>query len=274
MTRPDAQVSQSACRALLKPIASFLMKCGLQWREFAAISKSVFVEVASHEYGLRGRPTNISRVAILTGIGRKDVRKLREEADAQVVLRGADKATGATAVLAGWHQDPDFLDARGQPVPLTPDGNPRSFRQLCDRYAGDIPAVAMLKELKRVGAVEERQDQLFVTNRNYQPAHSDPQWVLSAANVFQDLGNNLIDPYEPGDGFCGSTIVAGQHDNLDPQFLQGADGRWRIIFEDIGYCYYSSWFIAVGDEHGGLALQSQFSGAILKILKSNPSVIH
>ena len=63
MTQPDKQVTQSACRALLKPVVSFLLKCGLTWREFAAIAKSVFVEVASREYGLRGRPTNISRVA-------------------------------------------------------------------------------------------------------------------------------------------------------------------------------------------------------------------
>ena len=170
----------------------------MPWREFAALSKSVFVEVASREYGLRGRPTNISRVAILTGIGRKDVKKLREELDGQAPERG-DKATGATAVLAGWHQDPDFLDARGAPRPLRAEGSTHSFHQLCDRYAGDIPAVAMLKELKRVGAVEERKGQLIVTSRSYMPAHSDPQWIMSAAHVFQDLGNNLTHNLDAGE---------------------------------------------------------------------------
>lgn len=198
MTQPDKQVTQSACRALLKPVVSFLLKCGLTWREFAAISKSVFVEVASREYGLRGRPTNISRVAILTGIGRKDVKKLREEEAGRAPER-ADKATGATAVLSGWHQDPDFLDAHGKPRMLSAVEGAGSFVVLCERYAGDIPAVAMLKELRRVGAIVERNGNLTVTSRSYTPAQSDPQWVMSAAHVFQDLGNNLTHNLDAGE---------------------------------------------------------------------------
>lgn len=198
MTQHENQVTQSACRALLKPVVSFLLKCGLTWHEFAAIGKSVFVDVASREYGLRGRPTNVSRIAILTGIGRKDVRKLREALGSQSPA-GRDKATGATAVLSGWHQDRDFLDADGRPQVLSTDEGPHAFAHLCERYAGDIPAVAMLKELKRVGAVDDRDGQLTVMNRSYTPAQSDPQWVMSAAHVFQDLGNNLSHNLDAGD---------------------------------------------------------------------------
>ena len=59
---------QSACRALLQPIALVALRCGMTWKEFSDLSKSVFVSVATDEFGLRGRPTNISRVSILTGI--------------------------------------------------------------------------------------------------------------------------------------------------------------------------------------------------------------
>jgi hypothetical protein len=45
----------------LRPIARFLMKSGIGYREFAEISKSAFVDVATSDYGLRGRPTNIPR---------------------------------------------------------------------------------------------------------------------------------------------------------------------------------------------------------------------
>ena len=53
------------------------MKCGMTWKEFSAISKSVFVETATDEYGIRGRPTNISRVSVLTGISRKEIKRRR-----------------------------------------------------------------------------------------------------------------------------------------------------------------------------------------------------
>jgi hypothetical protein len=67
-----------ACGALLRPIASVVLKCGMTWREFSELSKSVFVSVATDEFGIRGRPTNISRVSILTGISRKEVKRQSE----------------------------------------------------------------------------------------------------------------------------------------------------------------------------------------------------
>jgi hypothetical protein len=190
MSLSAGHVGEAACRTLLRPVASLMLKLGLTWRQFSAISKAVFVEVASREYGLRGRPTNISRVSILTGIGRKDVKKLREARVEDLRERG-DKSTGATAVLAGWHQDPDFLDDRGQPRLLSVDSGAQSFRHLCERYAGDIPAVAMLKELRRVGAITDEDAGLRVISRSYVPGNSDPQWVMSAAATFRDLGDNL-----------------------------------------------------------------------------------
>ena len=58
----------SAFLVALRPIAKILLRFGIGFREFAEISKTAFVDVASREYGLRGRPTNISRVAVMTGL--------------------------------------------------------------------------------------------------------------------------------------------------------------------------------------------------------------
>ena len=63
----------------LKPIAKMLLRNGIGYREFAEIAKSAFVDVATSEYGLRGRPTNISRVAVMTGVTRKEVRRIRDK---------------------------------------------------------------------------------------------------------------------------------------------------------------------------------------------------
>ncbi len=186
----DKQIAASACRTLIKPVVSFLLRCGLTWRDFAGIAKKAFVDVATQEYGIDGRPTNVSRVAILTGIGRKDVGKLRTD-PANQVRRQSDKNTGATAVLSGWHQDPDFLTRSGKPRVLSTDEGRHSFMTLCERYAGDIPAGAMLKELARVGAVEQNGARLRVISRYYMPSHGDQQWILNAASIFEDLGENV-----------------------------------------------------------------------------------
>jgi len=167
------------------------MKCGMTYREFADISKSAFVAAASEDYGIKGRPTNVSRVSLLTGISRKEVKRQRELLG-QSAEPPAGKTTDATRVLSGWHQDPDFLDGNGQPLALPVDGEGVTFTELCSRYAGDITVTTMSKELKRVGAVEEGADgQLLACKRYYMPTAFDPQWILNAGSVFADLGVNI-----------------------------------------------------------------------------------
>ena len=180
-----------ACRRLLRPLASFLLKCGLTWREFADISKSVFVQVAGDEYGIKGRPTNVSRMSILTGISRKEVSRQRAMLK-EMTPTLPSKTTDATRVLSGWHQDADFVDPVGAPKTLPVEGDGVSFDALCRRYGGDIPPSAMLKELQRVNAVTENTDgSLSAIRRYYMPTQFDPQWLLNAGSMFEDLGNNI-----------------------------------------------------------------------------------
>jgi len=173
----------------------------MTYREFADISKSAFVEVAGEEYGIKGRPTNVSRVSLLTGISRKEVKRQRELLENQEVVQ-AGKTTDATRVLSGWHQDIDFLDDQGMPRDLLLDrdgldgdgldGDGATFTELCARYAGDIAVTTMLKELKRVEAVAEASSgRLKAIRRYYMPTQFDPQWVTNAGSIYEDLGHNI-----------------------------------------------------------------------------------
>ena len=135
------------------PVASIALRCGMTWKEFSDLSKSVFVDVAIREFGIRGRPTNVSRVSILTGISRKEIKRqrdlLRQDPDID-----SGKTTDATRVLSGWYQDPDFCDPGGTPLELAETGPAPSFAALLERYSGDVPPSALLKELMQGQAVE------------------------------------------------------------------------------------------------------------------------
>jgi hypothetical protein len=41
----------NACRLWLRPIARWLLRSGLTWKEFAELSREVFVETATQEFG-------------------------------------------------------------------------------------------------------------------------------------------------------------------------------------------------------------------------------
>jgi hypothetical protein len=180
----------NACRSMLRPVVRLLLKNGVTWKEFADLSRSVYVQVAGDDYGISGRQTNASRVSILTGLTRREVKKQRDQL-AGLPVAGPGKTSNATRLLSGWFQDPEFADADGTPRVLPREGESGSFEALHHRYGGDIPAVAMLKELTAAGAVREEDDGLRAISRYYMPSPLDPETVVRAGSVLNDLGSTV-----------------------------------------------------------------------------------
>lgn len=159
---PD-QTQKRILKALLtalRPIAKMLLRNGVGFREFNEIAKSAFVDVATKDYGLRGRPTNISRVAVMTGLTRKEVRRIRDKIDDGEEVAVA-RTTPLGAVLTSWHTQGEFLDRSGNALSLPFDGASPSFTDIVKRAGGDIPPGAMRTELKRVGAIEDTAEGLL-----------------------------------------------------------------------------------------------------------------
>src|ERR1700754_2262372 len=92
----------AATRQWLKPVIYILIRCGVTWRDFSELAKTTFVEVATRQFGKRGRPTNVSRTAVLTGLSRRDVRKQRERVE-DAPLPAGGYTTRASLVLSAWH---------------------------------------------------------------------------------------------------------------------------------------------------------------------------
>ncbi len=270
MDKIDQTALLHACQALLKPIASFLMKCGMTWREFADISKSVFVEVAGADYGIKSRPTNVARVSLLTGISRKEVKRQRELlAQPQPVEAPVSKASDATRVLSGWHQDSVFHNTDGQPKTLRLEGEGASFAELCRRYAGDIPMTTMLKELRRTGAVAETEPgKLAVEQRYYMPAHFDPQWILSAGSAFADLGDNLNHNLTAG----GDTPSRFLGRAMDPTIDAAAIPEFREFIESLGQSFLEQvddWLAEHRSKDGGNGRQVRLGVGLFLIQDEN-----
>lgn len=187
------ETALSACRQLMEPIIGILLRNGITHKDLVGLCKQLYVQVASQEFGIRGRPTNLSRVAMLTGIDRKEAARIKESLqnnhESQTTQHYQDRLT---RVLSGWHQDADFIDAAGKPLAIASEGELPSFAQLARRYGGDMPSSALLKELKLNGIVTEDQTGLLQPLKRYfVPAQSDPGALLRAGSVFNDLGSRL-----------------------------------------------------------------------------------
>jgi hypothetical protein len=154
---------------VLRPIIKVLLRYGIGYNEFAESVKLAYVDVGSTDFGIRGRPTNISRVAVMTGLTRKEVRRLRtkmESGDDSVAV----KSTPITEILHRWHAEREFLDDRGRPASLPFAGTSGSFSSLVKKFGGDVPPGAMRTELNRVGAISaDAEGNISVQRRSFWP---------------------------------------------------------------------------------------------------------
>jgi hypothetical protein len=183
----------AATRQWLKPLVHVLIGCGITWREFADVAKSAYVEVATREFGKRGRPTNVSRTAVLTGLARREVRVQRERLDGgPEALSGY--VTKASLVLSAWHLETEFLDSAGKPASLALDGEGASFTTLLRRCgAGDVRPSTLLKELRSAGAIRVTADgRLEPLQRMYVPQKMEEELIRLWGTVLADVATTYV----------------------------------------------------------------------------------
>jgi len=153
------------------------------------------VAVARNEFRIGGKQVTASRIAILTGLTRKEVQALLNM-PVSLDDRHGDEYNRAARVITGWLRDTDFGDGKGHPVPLRMGGKRLSFKALVKRYSGDIPVRAMLDELIRVGAVRRLRDgRIVLAVRGYIPQKGMDQRLAilgqDAADLITTIDHNL-----------------------------------------------------------------------------------
>ncbi|MGL4574422.1 MAG: DUF6502 family protein [Burkholderiaceae bacterium] len=154
--------AQTALMRMLRPIVKLMIHLGLPLQSFVEVLKATYVEVAERNFAEDGRPLTDSQVSVLTGVHRKDVRRLRAEP------LQADALTPSLAmqVAMAWTGISDLLDEDGLTKPL-PRRNARradgtelqpgdkTFDDLVESLTSDVSATAVLKDMLRQNMVEE-----------------------------------------------------------------------------------------------------------------------
>lgn len=146
-----------AYQVLLGPLVRILLRHGISYAEFSEIAKAVYVEVALKDFKVAGRRATRTRVAVMTGLTRKEVKRVIDEA-VKDRYEPKSKFSRLGRVLVGWHTDTDFTGPYGLPLELQYETNnpgEPTFAELVKRHSGDMSPRSILDELIRVGAVRE-----------------------------------------------------------------------------------------------------------------------
>lgn len=198
----------SAVYSCLRPLARILLRSGIPFKQFEELAKRAYVSEALAQRDSRGRQINASRVAVRTGLSRKEVRRLsipenwNPEIEDSVTL---DEAGPPAKVLHAWHLDPRFISPEGLPLELAFDEGEPTFCDLVHAAGGDVPPGAVRAELKRAGAVSELEDgRLRAVKRYFVPADFDEKAVTVISSIlFPNIATiaHNTNPDRTTDGF-------------------------------------------------------------------------
>lgn len=193
----NQESSNALARAIykvLRPMVRLLMRHGVSYRTFADIARYVYVDVAEQDFALEGRKISHARAAVLTGINRKDIAKLKERPHP---LSGTpqEAPNPAARIITGWLNDRRFRSADGEPHVLDVEGGEPNFTTLVHDYSSDVPVRALLDELERLGAVKRTGDQVTLLVRAYVPVENMEEnlriFGTAVADLLRTMDHNI-----------------------------------------------------------------------------------
>ena len=108
----------AAVSRVLRALARILLRHGVSFQAFSELAKRAYMESARDDFAIPGRKPTISRMAVLTGLSRKEIQRLTE-AEPTSDTEALERYNRAARVVAGWVRDSDFRNDDGQPRALS-----------------------------------------------------------------------------------------------------------------------------------------------------------
>ena len=177
-----------AVRRIMRPLIRLLVAYQLTYPQLIRILKSLYVEVAKSDFSVTGAPLSDSRINLLTGVHRKDVKKLR---DARPESRqGVAAVSRGAQLVAEWLGSDRFSSASGEPraLPLkTVDPAAPGFdtlvAEVCRR---DIRPRVILDEWIQLGVARLEEDRVVLNTGAFTPERGFDEKIFFFGKNLQD----------------------------------------------------------------------------------------
>jgi hypothetical protein len=185
---PVVEGLSAALQRFLRPVVRLLIARSIPFPFASNLLRGLYVDVAVNDFPLADKPQTDSRITLLTGVHRKDVRRLRGQRP--MAPRRPRAAALVPQLIARWTTLPEYVDADGSPklLPRLPrDDGAASFESLVRSVSKDIRPRVVLDEWLRLGiAAIDAEDRVHLQVAAFVP----PQGSEEMTYYF---GRNLYD---------------------------------------------------------------------------------
>lgn len=190
---------------LCRPLIKLLIEKGVTFPQFRELMKTLYVEVATEHFSLDDNKPSDSRIFVLTGVHRKDIKRIRQlsEQDEPVTTSAASLSA---EIIARWNGMAKFLDDKNKPRALLKSGKSdvAGFEQLVSSVNKDVRPKVILEEWLRLNIVRMK-GEYVVLNRSAFVANKEFK------EMAYYLGHNVHDHLES----CVNNILAEEKPMLE-----------------------------------------------------------
>lgn len=226
------QLFLGALRRLLRPVAHQAIAWRISYGRINQMLRELLVEVAEDEFKLPFKRQTDSRLALLTGLPRKEVASLRRRRQSGERIEEPEDSV-VTRVVGRWMSGPPFATPDGKPRRLIYDSEDEaepSFTALVRSLNLDIPVRAVLDDLVGRGGVNlTHDDRIELAKEANVPADTETKLRLlgtDPAELFATIVHNIEEPQRP---WLQRKVV---YDNVGARALAAIEAEARDLGEE------------------------------------------
>jgi len=228
-----------AIKKVLRPLVRLLLSFQITLPFLVELLKEIYVEVAERDFPLDNKKQTDTRISMLTGVHRKDTKRLRNQ-DVERVDSPAVVSIGVQLV-AKWVSDPNYLDANNKPKQLAlksngDDADP-DFEHLVQSVCKqDMRARVVLDEWLRLGVatlIDERWVELNTLGFIPKKGLEEKAYYLgmNIADHLEASTQNLIAEDSPFLERC--VYYSGLSDDSIESLKQDAEQQGMALLQDL-----------------------------------------
>lgn len=175
---------------ILKPLVKILIGHNITYVGIQSLLKKAYVQVAEADFSLPDKKQTDSRISLLTGIHRGDVKRIRESSQDPTFEKELKASLGAQ-LMAVWLSNPKYSDENGNPMALfknTNDGKP-SFEELVLSVSKDKHPRSVLDDWVNQGLIFALEDgRIMLNDKGYVPEDDFEEKLFFAG---KNIGSHL-----------------------------------------------------------------------------------
>ncbi len=179
---------------LLKPIVALCLRNGIKIQTASLLLKSAFLMLAKEELKKNKEKESTSKLAIITGLQRRDVTKLNE-----MNVETLESSSLLAKVIYHWQKDKKF-STNQKAKDLSYEGSNSQFADLVSSVSKDLNPYTVLFELERLKAVVKNSTTVTLTADVFLPKldieNSLELMVRDSEDFLEGVQENIFDRKE------------------------------------------------------------------------------